>query len=156
MCTNDKWLERKKGIKRAEEINHVWNALNLIGMPVICYKYLLHRSANYNGAELWRSYRSTLYQEMKEIISYEIKDILLYEGNILNISMLSFTSIENALHLLCTNIHFYVHHNVLKVVLCQVRGNMGEGLRSLLLAVFFSHLNLFSPEQRIITKCFRW
>jgi len=57
-------------------------------MPVICSKYLLHRSAKYNGAELWRIYRSTLYQEMKDIILYEIKDILLYEGNILNISML--------------------------------------------------------------------
>lgn len=93
---------------------------------------------------------------MKDIILYEIKDILLYEGNILNISMLFFNSIENALHLLCTNIHFYVHHNVLMIVLSQVRGSLGEGLRSLLLALFFSHLNLFGPEQRIITKCFRW
>lgn len=125
-------------------------------MPVICYKYLLHRSAKYNGAELWRIYRSTLYQEMKDIILYEIKEILLYEGNILNIAMLFFNSIENALHLLCTNIHFYVHHNVLMVVLSQVRGSLGEGLRSLLLALFFSHLNLFGPEQRIVTKCFRW
>lgn len=66
-----------------------------------------------------------------------MKDIILYEGNILNISMLFFNSIENALHLLCTNIHFYVHHNVLMVVLSQVRGSLGEGLKELVTGFIF-------------------
>lgn len=63
---------------------------------------------------------------MKDIILYEIKDILLYEGNILNISMLLFNSIQNALHLLCTNIHFYVHHNVLNGSFKPSKGECGR------------------------------
>lgn len=91
---------------------------------------------------------------MKDIILYEIKDILLYEGNILSTSMLFFNSTENALHLLCTNIHFYVHHNVLMVVLCQVRGSLGEGLRSMLLAFIFLPPELVWSRTENLNKTF--
>lgn len=37
-----------------------------------------------------KNYRSTLYQEMKDVMLYEIKDILSYEGNILISSMFFF------------------------------------------------------------------
>lgn len=65
-----------------------------------------------------------------------MKDITLHERNNLIISGV-FNSIENALYLLCTNIHFYVHHNILTVFLCQVRGSLGNGLRCILLAFIF-------------------
>lgn len=73
-------------------------------MLVICYKYtlLLHTACllvlNCGGTT------GALYQE--------IKDVILQERNILIISIF-FNSIENVLYLLCTNIHFYVHHNIL-------------------------------------------